>query len=199
MVYNSTNINKMNNHLSPYTLDHKKTAIYVVGIPIHGLRQTQKMRLVGQIYKFTYVIVCYNHTSRGEWYHSPIKLITTTWHNWFVVLKKNNITNPTLPWWVGGAAVAMIVWELDLQLPMQSLLSPLILWVRIQLGRGVLDTTLCDKVCQWLAAGLWFSPCTLVSSTNKTDCHDITEILLKVMLNTINQPTNQTNLLKHVV
>ena len=28
---------------------------------------------------------------------------------------------------------------------------------------------------------------TLVSSTNKTDCHDITEILLKVALNTINQ------------
>jgi hypothetical protein len=27
-----------------------------------------------------------------------------------------------------------------------------------------------------------------VSSTNKTDHHDITEILLKVALNTINQP-----------
>ena len=31
---------------------------------------------------------------------------------------------------------------------------------------------------------------TPVSSTNKTDRHDITEILLKVALNTINQPTN---------
>ena len=49
----------------------------------------------------------------------------------------------------------------------------------------VLDTTLCDKVCQWLAAGLWFSLGTPVSSINKTDCHDITEILLKVALNTI--------------
>ena len=57
------------------------------------------------------------------------------------------------------------------------------------LRRGVLNTTLCDKVCQWLAAGLWFSPGTLVSSTNKTDCHNITEILLKVTLYTIN-PTN---------
>jgi hypothetical protein len=28
-----------------------------------------------------------------------------------------------------------------------------------------------------------------VSSPNKTDCHNITEILLKVALNTINQPT----------
>jgi hypothetical protein len=27
-------------------------------------------------------------------------------------------------------------------------LSPLALWVRILLRRGVLDTTLCDKVCQ---------------------------------------------------
>jgi hypothetical protein len=31
----------------------------------------------------------------------------------------------------------------------------------------------------------WFSPGNLVSSTNKTDCHDIIEILLKVVLNTI--------------
>ena len=64
-------------------------------------------------------------------------------------------------------------------------LSPLTLWVLIQLGRGVLDTTLCDKVCQWLATCRWFCPGTPVSSTNKTDCHDITEILLKVPLNTI--------------
>jgi hypothetical protein len=52
--------------------------------------------------------------------------------------------------------------------------------------RGVLDTTLCDKVCQWLATGRWFSPGTQVSSTNRTDRHNITEILLKVTLNTIN-------------
>jgi hypothetical protein len=32
-----------------------------------------------------------------------------------------------------------------------------------------------------------FSPGTPVSSTNKTDRHDITEILLKVALSTINQ------------
>ena len=36
-------------------------------------------------------------------------------------------------------------------------------------------------------AGLWFPLGTLVFNTNKTDCHDITEILLKVVLNTINQ------------
>jgi hypothetical protein len=41
---------------------------------------------------------------------------------------------------------------------------------------GVLDTTLCDKVCWWLARGQWFSPGTPVSSTNKTDRNNITEI-----------------------
>jgi hypothetical protein len=44
--------------------------------------------------------------------------------------------------------------------------------------RGVLDTTLFDQVCQLFVTGRWFSPGTPVSSTNKTDCHDITEILL---------------------
>ena len=63
--------------------------------------------------------------------------------------------------------MVVIVWELDLQLPVQSV--PSYSW------RGVL----CDKVCQQL------SPGTPVSSTNKTDRHDKTEILLKVALNTI--------------
>ena len=64
--------------------------------------------------------------------------------------------------------------------------------------QGVLDTTLCDKVCLWLATGRWFSPCTPVSSTNKTDRHDITEILLKVALNTINHPYNDFKISKSV-
>ena len=59
------------------------------------------------------------------------------------------------------------------------------------------DTTLCDKVCQWLATGQWFSSGTPVSSTNKTDRHDITGILLKVELNTIKP--NQTNTKGYVV
>jgi hypothetical protein len=64
-------------------------------------------------------------------------------------------------------------------------LSPLKLWVRIPLMRGVLDATLCYKVCQWIATGRWFSPGTPVPSTNKTDRLDRTEILLKVALSTI--------------
>ena len=61
-------------------------------------------------------------------------------------------------------------------------LSPLMLWVQILIRARC--TTLCDKVCQWLATDL------LVSSTNKTDRHDIAEILLKVALNTIKQTNN---------
>ena len=64
-------------------------------------------------------------------------------------------------------------------------LLPLTLWVHTPLRRVVLYTIVWDKVCQWLVVGLWFSPGTLVSSTNKTDCNNITEILLKVVLNTI--------------
>ena len=62
-------------------------------------------------------------------------------------------------------------------------------------GRGV--TTSCDKVYQWLATGRWFSPGPPVSSTNKTDRHDISEILLKVALNTINQTNKQLNIDGH--
>ena len=44
-----------------------------------------------------------------------------------------------------------------------------------RLRRVVLYTTLYDKVCQWFATDLWFSPSTPVSSTTKTDNDDITE------------------------
>jgi hypothetical protein len=57
-------------------------------------------------------------------------------------------------------------------------LSPLMSWVRISIKARC--TTLCDKVCQWLATCRWFPPGPLVSSTNKTDRHVIAEILLKV-------------------
>jgi hypothetical protein len=46
----------------------------------------------------------------------------------------------------------------------------------------------------WLGAGRWFSPGTPVSSTNKTDSHDITKILLKVALNTLPMPTYYWNI-----
>jgi hypothetical protein len=62
-------------------------------------------------------------------------------------------------------------------------LSSLMLRFRIKIR--AMCATLYDKVCQWLATARWFFSGPPVSSTNKTDNHDITEILLKVALNTI--------------
>jgi hypothetical protein len=73
-------------------------------------------------------------------------------------------------------------------------LSPLKLWVRISIRASC--TLLCDKVCQWLVTGRWYSPGPPVSSTNKIDHHDITEISLKVALNTIKQ-TNKQSATRH--
>jgi len=49
----------------------------------------------------------------------------------------------------------------------------------------VLDTTLCDKDCQWLVVSQWFFLGSPVSSTSKTDHHDITEILLNMVFTTV--------------
>ena len=48
------------------------------------------------------------------------------------------------------------------------------------------------------ASSRWFSLGTPVSSTNKTDCQDITEILLKVASNTINQTIHYCQCSIHV-
>jgi len=85
-----------------------------------------------------------------------------------------------------GAVVVVIVCKLDLQLPVQAVpITSKVVSSNTVHGRGVLDTTLCDKVCQLIATGQWFSSGTPVSPTNKTESHDITEILLKVALNII--------------
>ena len=61
-------------------------------------------------------------------------------------------------------------------------LSPLMrVWISIRAR----CRTLCDKVCQWLATGQWFSLGPPASSINKTDRHNIAEMLLKVALSTI--------------
>jgi hypothetical protein len=54
----------------------------------------------------------------------------------------------------------------------------LTLWVRISFRERCV--ALWDIVFQWLATGRWFNLGLLVSSINKTDRYDITEILLKV-------------------
>jgi hypothetical protein len=53
-------------------------------------------------------------------------------------------------------------------------LSPLTLWVRIPLRRGVLNTTLCDKVCRWLSTVRWLIPGTLVLLIQAVHCNIFT-------------------------
>ena len=68
----------------------------------------------------------------------------------------------------------------DLQLHMQSVpITTDVVSSNLDQGE-VYNIIICDKVCQCLVTGLWFSLGLLVSSTNKTDLQDITEILMKV-------------------
>ena len=109
-----------------------------------------------------------------------------TYWAWFIVilLKVKMFTGPSGAWWHGSWIYNYLC---------NRCLSSLMLWVRLPLRAGL--TPLCDKVCQWLATGWWFSLCTPVSSTNKIDHHDIAEILLKVALNTIIS-TNKIKIVK---
>ena len=73
------------------------------------------------------------------------------------MVKNRIIKGPSLPWLCGS-------WIY--KCPCNQCLSSLMLWARILIRARC--TTLCDKVCQWLATDGWFSPGTPVSSTNKT-------------------------------
>ena len=87
-----------------------------------------------------------------------------------------------------GTVMVVIIWWLDLQLPVQSF--PITTKVvSVNPIHGEVYSTQ-DYVIQFVSLLLQvdgYSPGTPVFSTNKTDCHDITEILLKVALNTITQ------------
>ena len=67
--------------------------------------------------------------------------------------------------------MAVIVWQLDLQLPVQSV--PIT--TKVVSSNTVYDEaySIQHYVIKFVNLGTW------VSSTNKTDRHDITEILLK--------------------
>jgi hypothetical protein len=71
---------------------------------------------------------------------------------------------------------------LDLQLPVQS----------VPFTTKIVSSNPVNGEVKKIATGRWFSAGTPASSTNKTDRHDITEILLKVMLRTINQTNHQS-------
>ena len=106
------------------------------------------------------------------------KLICLLWCDLFNKVKQASVPGikqgPSWPWSYGSWICNYLC---------NQCLSPLMVWVRISIRARC--TTVCDKVCQWLATGRWISLGTPVSSTNKTDRHDIAEILLKLALDTI--------------
>ena len=86
--------------------------------------------------------------------------------------------------WIGWATIKLgKSWSYDSWIYnylRNQCLSPLKLWARIPL-----DTTICNKVYSYLQVFGFLWVLTPVSSTNKSDCHNITVILLKVVLITI--------------
>ena len=79
--------------------------------------------------------------------------------------------------------MVVIVWQLDLQLPMQSVpTTTKFVNLHPTHGEAYSIQHYVIKLSGW-----WFSLGTLVSSTNKTDHH---EILLTVVLNTITLTPN---------
>ena len=77
--------------------------------------------------------------------------------------------------------MVVIIWQLYLQLPVHSV--PITIKV-------VSSTPAHGDVysIQHYVTDLWFSPDTPVSTTNNTNQHNLTEILLKVPNNTIKPP-----------
>jgi hypothetical protein len=114
------------------------------------------------------------------------------------VLKRKNVPKLYFHFWPPQKVSSLllfntylVMWKYNCEpLWCNQCLSPPKLWVRIPLMSTCTRyklTTLCDKVWHWLVAGQGFSPGTPVSSTNETDGQNITEILLKGALNTIDQ------------
>jgi hypothetical protein len=127
------------------------------------------------MHRFAAYYICCNSSGLRNTEDILLKLATSFSCNYNLngtIVYIKLLERPSCPWSYG-------IWNYNYLC--NQYLSPLKLWERIH----VLDATLCDKSCQWLVLGQWFSPATPFSSTNKTDRHDIAEILLKVVLNTI--------------
>ena len=79
-----------------------------------------------------------------------------------------------------GASVIVIVWWLDLQLHMQAvrIITNVVSWNPAQ--ARYTRYNIMWSICLWIAAGRWFSLSTPISSNNKADHHDITEMLLNM-------------------
>ena len=95
--------------------------------------------------------------------------------------------------------MVVIVWYLDLELPMQSVpITSNVVSFNPAHGEAYSIQHYVIKFVSDLRQVSGFLQVLLVSSTNKIHRHDITEIMLKVVLCIINQ-TNQTDSMKMVI
>ena len=117
-------------------------------------------------------------------------------YRYYLTTLRINVMTCNLPFIFGrpiiyqGVVVVVIVWQLCL---CNQCISPLKLLVRIPLMARCTRYHFMSDLQQ--VGG--FSPGTPVSSTNKIDRHDRTEILIKVAINTI-KPTNHIFTERHV-
>jgi hypothetical protein len=129
----------------------------MISISIFDIFEIEKCTIVQEVYK-------------------NIKWLSVYFHDPLIVIYR----------YMNGARVAQWVRSLDLTAhtsisPIRRGFAPS--FVNYKKGCTRL-TAASDKVYQLLAQSRWFSPGTPASSTTKTGCHDIAEILLKVALNT---------------
>ena len=97
---------------------------------------------------------------------------------------------------IGPQSIVVARWVKSLDLTTHTSLSPIQRgfapgFVHYKKGCTLLAAG-SDKVYQLLAHGRWFSPGIPASSTTKTGCHDIAEILLKVALKHQKSKINQS-------
>jgi len=88
----------------------------------------------------------------GFHFRKPLDKYYTTWkfikiHRYIILEFVLFFDKPKFRKW---AVVVVILWYI-------TCISPPTLWAWIPLRRGVLDTTLSEKACQWLVSGRWFS------------------------------------------
>jgi hypothetical protein len=123
-----------------------------------------------------HVFVCYGYQFCWQW----ICFCLIIWPDsiWTVILSRKVLSKIL---WIDCKTFKEALWMKIC--PFMEIFLSAIMFLNV-----LLDTTLSDKVCQWLATGRWFFLCTLVFSNNKANCHDIAELLLKVALNTITYP-----------
>jgi hypothetical protein len=106
-------------------------------------------------------------------------ILMILWTRWHISYRDRSPGNQTF-----GTALRIISEIIDQQkIPHISLWHSVVPNLKFNVLLKKTYCILCVHIveCQLPAAGLWFSPGTPISSTNKTDRHDIAEILLKVL------------------